>query len=327
MTLDTLNVSRRTVFGLGAGAVAASALPISTALAGGHGKGFGHGKVRYHTVNLGAFRVTTILDGAISLPGPHPIFGQDQDAAAVQELAQQNFLPTEQQVISFTPVLIETGTQTILFDTGNGAGRRPNAGKLKSIFEHVGFDPASIDIVVITHFHGDHIGGMIEDGKPMFPNARYVTGAAEYDFWTGPAKDIDALSKRIPLIESNVAAFADKMTFLKPGEDVVTGVTMMDGFGHTPGHGVYHIESEGKRLMLMADTANHFVISLQRPDWHVRFDMDKEKAAETRKRVFGMIAADRIPFAGYHMPFPAVGYVESQGAGFRFTPASYQFDI
>ncbi|MCR9257964.1 MAG: MBL fold metallo-hydrolase [Alphaproteobacteria bacterium] len=327
MTLDVLQLSRRGFFGMGAGAAALSALPVSLAQAGGHSGGFTAEPVSYHTVKLGQFTITTILDGAISLPGPHPIFGQDQEAAAVRKLAQDNFLPPEQQVISFTPVLVDTGNETILFDTGNGAGRRPNAGKLKSIFEHVGFDPAEIDIVVLTHFHGDHIGGMVEDGQDMFPNARYVTGAAEYDFWTGPAKDIEALKKRIPLIESNVAKFAEKMTFLKPGQDVVTGITMQDGFGHTPGHGVYHIESDGKRLMLMADTANHFVVSLQRPDWHVRFDMDKEKAAETRKRLFGMIAADRIPFTGYHMPFPAVGYVEAMGEGFRFVPASYQFAI
>jgi len=326
MTLDTLKLTRRGLFGVGAGAAAFSALPIATA-SGATPQGFAPSGIEYHTVKLGSFTVTTILDGAISLPGPHPIFGQDQEAAAVQELARENFLPTEQQVISFTPVLIDTGNETILFDTGNGAGRRPNAGKLKSIFGHVGFDPAEIDIVVLTHFHGDHIGGTVEDGAPMFPNARYVTGAAEYDFWTGPARDIEALAQRMPLIDSNVAAFAEKMAFLNPGEDVVTGVTMQDGFGHTPGHAVYHIESEGQRLMLMADTANHFVVSLQRPDWHVRFDMDKEKAAETRKRLFGMIAADRIPFAGYHMPFPAVGYVEAQGPGFRFVPASYQFAI
>jgi glyoxylase-like metal-dependent hydrolase (beta-lactamase superfamily II) len=90
---------------------------------------------------------------------------------------------------------------------------------------------------------------------------------------------------------------------------------------------VFHIESEGQRLMLTADTANHFVASLQRPDWHVGFDADKEAAAATRRELFGMIAADRIPFIGYHMPFPAIGYVEEHGEGFRFVPVSYQFDV
>ena len=89
----------------------------------------------------------------------------------------------------------------------------------------------------------------------------------------------------------------------------------------------FHIESAGARLVLTADTANHFVASLQRPDWHVRFDMDKEQAVASRRRVFDMIAAERIPFTGYHMPFPAVGYVEKTDLGYRYVPASYQLSL
>ncbi|MFT7027682.1 MAG: glyoxylase-like metal-dependent hydrolase (beta-lactamase superfamily II) [Paracoccaceae bacterium] len=87
------------------------------------------------------------------------------------------------------------------------------------------------------------------------------------------------------------------------------------------------MQSEGRRLLIAADAANHYVVSLQRPDWHVRFDMDKEMAAATRKELFGMIAADRVPFIGYHMPFPAVGYLEASGPGFRYMPATYQFEL
>ena len=87
---------------------------------------------------------------------------------------------------------------------------------------------------------------------------------------------------------------------------------------------VYHVESDGQRLMITADTANHYVWSLQKPDWEVRFDADKPAAAAVRKQVFGMIAADRIPFIGYHMPFPGTGFVEAKDDGFRFVPASYQ---
>jgi len=90
---------------------------------------------------------------------------------------------------------------------------------------------------------------------------------------------------------------------------------------------IFNVESQGKRLILTADTANHFVLSLQRPDWEVKFDMDKAKAAATRKRVFDMIATDKVAFLGYHMPFPAVGYAEKQETGYRFVPKSYQFDI
>ena len=108
---------------------------------------------------------------------------------------------------------------------------------------------------------------------------------------------------------------------------VVSGIEAIDSRGHTPGHTCYHIESEGARLMVTGDVCNHYVVSMQRPDWHVRFDMDKEGAVAARKKILGMIAADRIPFVGYHMPYPAVGYAEVLGDGFRYVPASYQLNL
>src|SRR5690606_34629480 len=111
------------------------------------------------------------------------------------------------------------------------------------------------------------------------------------------------------------------------GGEVVPGIGARAAFGHTPGHMIYRLESDGKPLILTADTANHYVLSLQRPDWEVRFDMDKAAAAATRKKVFDMIATDRLAFVGYHMPFPAVGFAEKGAEGYRFVPASYQFDL
>jgi glyoxylase-like metal-dependent hydrolase (beta-lactamase superfamily II) len=107
----------------------------------------------------------------------------------------------------------------------------------------------------------------------------------------------------------------------------VSGIEALDASGHTPGHMAFHIESAGRPLLVTADTANHFVVSLQRPDWHVRFDMDKERATASRKRIFDLIATERIPFSGYHMPFPAVGYVEKQELGYRYVPVAYQLAL
>jgi glyoxylase-like metal-dependent hydrolase (beta-lactamase superfamily II) len=145
-------------------------------------------------------------------------------------------------------------------------------------------------------------------------------GRTEYDFWTGGSAPAERAAGVTPL----VTPFAERTTFIEPGQAVVSGVEAVEAFGHSPGHMCYHIESEGARVLVTADTANHFVFSLQRPDWEVRFDMDKAAAAATRKKIFGMVAADRIPFIGYHMPFPAVGYVEAMGEGFRYVPESYQ---
>jgi glyoxylase-like metal-dependent hydrolase (beta-lactamase superfamily II) len=180
-----------------------------------------------------------------------------------------------------------------------------------------GFTPDQVDTVVLTHMHGDHIGGLMgADGTtPAFANARYVTGAAENNYWAGAANEG---------YDKNVKPLTEKIIFLDNNGTVTSGITGMDAFGHSPGHMVYQVESAGHRLMITADTANHYVWSLQKPDWEVRFDADKAAAAAVRKQVFGQIAADRIPFIGYHMPFPGVGYVEPKDDGFRFVPASYQ---
>src|SRR5690606_32314110 len=149
-------------------------------------------------------------------------------------------------------------------------------------------------------------------------------GQAEYDFWTADERLTGATENSARAVQSNVAPLAERMTFLGDGDEVVSGISAMLATGHTPGHMIFNLESDGKRLVLTADTANHYVASLQRPDWHVRFDMDKDEGAATRRRVFDMIAAERIPFIGYHMPFPALGYIEPLDQGYRFVPVSYQ---
>jgi glyoxylase-like metal-dependent hydrolase (beta-lactamase superfamily II) len=153
-------------------------------------------------------------------------------------------------------------------------------------------------------------------GTPPFPNARYVTGSVEYNHWNSTDNERFA---------SNVKPLADRMSFLDDGGAVTSGITAMAAFGHTPGHMTYMLESEGRQVLLFADTANHYVWSLGYPDWEVRFDMDKTAAAQTRRQVLDMLAADKLPFIGYHMPFPALGYVETRDSGFRYVPASYQF--
>ena len=151
-----------------------------------------------------------------------------------------------------------------------------------------------------------------------------MTGAREYDFWSADDRLSGPTENAARLVRSNVVPHADKTTFLEPENDVASGITAVEAYGHTPGHMAYHLESEGKRLLLWADTANHFVVSVQRPEWHVRFDMDKEKAGQTRKRLFDMAAADRIPVAGYHMPFPAIGHIEKRGDGYAWAQAAYE---
>jgi glyoxylase-like metal-dependent hydrolase (beta-lactamase superfamily II) len=283
-------------------------------------------RVKYYQFMLGSFEVTALLDGTTITDGPHPIFGQDQDPETVAALMRENFLPADKAQFYFQPMLVNTGTKLILFDAGNG-DTRPGTGLLTDAIEAAGYSAGDITDVVITHMHPDHINGLMIGGEVTFPNANYITGRAEFDFWTADERMSGGTEGVASIVTEKVKPLAERFTFLEPGQDADGGVTAVDAFGHTPGHMAYMLENGGKQLLLMADTTNHYVASLQKPEWHVRFDMDKEKAGQTRKRILDMAATDRIPIMGYHMPFPGIGYIETKDSGFRWVPVSYQLDL
>ncbi|MFS2326400.1 MBL fold metallo-hydrolase [Brucella sp. H1_1004] len=279
----------------------------------------------FHRFQFGDFEITTLSDGRRAGEAPEKTYAVNQDPKDVAALLEENLLPTDRFVNSFTPVLINTGTELVLFDTGMGAGaREAGQGKLISALEASGYKADDVSLVVLSHFHPDHIGGLMEDGKPAFANARYAAGQKEYEFWTDPAR-LETPAKGVAqLVDKNVKPFAEKITFIDDGKDVLSGIQAVGAYGHTPGHLGFRVESGGKSLMLISDTANHSVITLQHPDWHVSFDIDKEMAAETRKRMFDMIATDKLPFIGYHMPFPSLAYLQRDGEGYRYVPETYQ---
>lgn len=323
MTMGSFDLTRRGALFAAVGAAAAPLLGSAVLNSANAAKPMlGPSRPTHLRFPLGKFEVTTIFDGAVQLDGPHPIFGENMAQEEVAAFAEANNLSGSRMEIGFTPVIVNTGSELVLFDSGNGVGRRPNAGALLARLAEAGYSADQIDVVVLTHMHPDHIGGLMEDGKPAFPNARYVTGQVEYDFWSADSMKEHRVGK---LVQSNVVPLAGKMNFIGDEASVTSGITAVGSFGHTPGHMAYHIESEGKRLLLIGDACNHYVLSMQKPNWHVRFDMDKEAAAQSRKKLLGMAAADRIMMTGYHMPFPAVGFVEALPAGgYRWNAASYQ---
>jgi glyoxylase-like metal-dependent hydrolase (beta-lactamase superfamily II) len=213
---------------------------------------------------FGGFEIANILDSKVIRDGLHPGFGGNQPADAAQELARANHIETNRFEHPFIPTIVNTGKQLVLFDTGNGALRREHEqlrsrlpdGHLVERLAQAGYKAEDIDVVVITHGHPDHIGGLTEGGKPMFPRARYVFGTAEFDFWRRGDNVREARKFNRELFMEICEPLADRSTFIKPGDEVVPGVHSVDAAGHSIGMMAYHIESEGKRLLVWATPAS-----------------------------------------------------------------------
>ena len=183
-----------------------------------------------------------------------------------------------------------------------------------------GFAPTDVDIVAFTHCHPDHIAGVLEDGVPTFANARYVIGRREFDAWADGTEIPPQRAQNRELFLRTIAPLAPRMTFLEDTQTVVSGLVSQTAFGHSLGHMMYRLESDGQALLIWGDVTNHFVYSLQFPDSPVAFDDDQEAAKETRKRVLDMVVTDRLLVSGHHMPFPALGHVERTAGQYRWIP-------
>jgi glyoxylase-like metal-dependent hydrolase (beta-lactamase superfamily II) len=208
--------------------------------------------------------------------------------------------------------LIRGPDRTILVDTGFGT----------TLFESMkvlGISPAGIDAVLLTHLHGDHIGGLQRDGKPLFPNATVYLAKQERDYWT--SSNINRAAKEA------LAPYGGRVETFVPGElgsalnELLPGVVPVAAYGHTPGHSIFQLESEGQRLLICGDLIHVQGIQFPLPDTSVSYDTDPAAAASIRRRVLEYAASNNIPIAGMHLVYPAIGTVRAQGRGFRFIPA------
>lgn len=280
-----------------------------------------------HRFVLGEFEITSILDGAIPM-GISPPFLLDESEDEIAEISQRANLPGDRLENNFVPVVVNTGSALVLIDTGCGHFRRKNgAGYLYARLADAGYLPTDIDIVAITHVHPDHIGGLWEDGNLAFPNAELMIGRREFDAWKSGDGIPPQRAENREMFLKIVAPLEDRFRFIEDGDQIAQGISAEAAFGHSAGHMMFRVESAGQQALIWADVANHYVFSVGHPGSKVGFDDDKEMAIATRSRVLVNVADQGTLVIGHHMPFPAVGFVERDGAGYRWVPCAYQLRL
>ena len=279
---------------------------------------------------VGEFDAVALHEGTGGRPRPDGFVANAPDAE-VGEAHAQIGLPRDKVTVTFTVLLLDTGSQRILFDAGNGeaaASSRP-AGRLVANLAAAGYAPADIDHVLISHFHGDHIAGLLApDDTLAFPKAKVHVPRAEWAFWTSAEERSNAPERLHATFDATERIFGivgDRRAAFDWGDEVLPGITAMRAEGHTPGHTGFDITSAGDRMMYVADITNNPLVYARNPDWQASWDVLPDVAVETRKRILGQAADERLRLFFYHAPFPSNGYVlRSSDGGYQFVPALWE---
>ncbi|MDQ0074057.1 glyoxylase-like metal-dependent hydrolase (beta-lactamase superfamily II) [Variovorax boronicumulans] len=281
----------------------------------------------FYRMMLGDFEVTALFDGTIDLEVKKLLTNTTQ--AQVGKLLDRSF-KKELVPTSVNSYLINTGSKLVLIDTGAGSLFGPTLGNLRNNLLASGYKPEQVDDVFITHMHGDHVGGLIVDGKLAFPNATIHAGQEDADFWLSKAN----LEKASPEMKSffqgaqaslNPYVEAGKFKPLTGGAaDLVPGIKAVAAHGHTPGHNTYVVESKGQKLVLWGDLMHVASVQFVQPQVTISFDVDSKTAAAERKKAYADAAKGRYLVAGAHLPFPGLGRIRAEGSGYAWVPVDYQ---
>jgi glyoxylase-like metal-dependent hydrolase (beta-lactamase superfamily II) len=281
---------------------------VGLSVSAGAAVGFGPNTVQpaAHLFTVGKLKLATLHDAQLVMPNDGKTFGVGVDPGTVGDVLRKAGAPTDRITLSVNALLVRTGHRVVLIDTGLG----PKAhGALLGSLHEAGVKPAAVTEVLITHSHGDHVGGLVDDaGHLAFPKATIRMSKAEWDWMQKKASP-----ELVKVISGKVHTF-------EPGTQIAPGITSVALKGHTPGHVGYEISSGGEKLLDIGDLAHSSIVSLGKTEWTVQFDTDDAVAKGTRTEKLKELASNQELVFSPHFPFPAVGHIESAGGGFTWKP-------
>lgn len=322
-----IEVNRRKLL---AGTVAASAAttlaPFAPALAAA--PPVGTQNAGWYRYKVGSIEVTVVTDGINRFKFPDGFVVNKTRDEVNAGLAETRLQPApDMAAIPYSPVAVNTGSKLVVIDTGTGEANFANskgaAGQFHGNLKASGIDVNQVDAVIISHFHGDHINGLIgADNKPKFPNAEIMVPAVEWKYFMDDAEMGKQTTDRMKGVFGNARrvfnALNRKVTPYEPGKELAPGITSMATNGHTPGHNSHIIASGNSKVLVQGDVTNTPVF-VRNPGWHLMFDQDAQMAEATRRKLYDMLVAEKMLVQGFHYPFPALAYIEKSGNGYRET--------
>jgi glyoxylase-like metal-dependent hydrolase (beta-lactamase superfamily II) len=279
----------------------------------------------WYRMMLGDFEVTALSDGTVDLDVKQLL--TNVKPREVDALLKRSFTANPVRT-SVNGYLVNTGDKLVLVDTGAAGLFGPTLGKLVENLKASGYQPEQVDAVVITHLHPDHVGGVMANGRAVFPNATLHVDQRDAGYWLSAeqlAKAPEAAKGFFQGAMASTKPYADagKLKTFDGNTTLVPGIRALAAYGHTPGHSVYAVESKGQKLLLWGDLMHVSAVQFAKPVVTIQFDVDSKSASVQRRNAYTDAAKGGYLVAAAHLPFPGIGRLRAEGAGYRFVPIDY----
>jgi glyoxylase-like metal-dependent hydrolase (beta-lactamase superfamily II) len=313
-----------------AASTAVALTPLATSPAQAAAPLAGKQTAGWYRYKVGTHEVTVATDGVNRFRFPDTFVvnkNRDEVNAAWTALYQEK----DQMVVPYSPIAVNTGSKLVVIDTGTGEANfertKGAAGQFHSNLKAAGIDRNQVDLVIISHFHGDHINGLLTaDNKPSFPNAEITVPAPEWKYFMDDAEMAKQTTDRMKGVFAGLRKVFDtlgrKVTQYDANKEVAPGITSVATHGHTPGHMSFIIAQGNGKVFVQSDVTNN-PLFVRNPGFHLMFDQDAQAAEATRRKVYDMLVAEKVMVQGFHYPFPALAHIEKSGSGYREIPVPW----